>query len=111
MGCARYDEKFRFNKEWYPTSSWEEVDFELWVMLKAQDQGQPPTTDLYRESKYGNQPLLVIQRKLPRGGSQESVQSTTMIENLSRRGAPALILTTVPVHLTPTQVQTYVYQL
>ena len=41
-------------KERYPTSSWGEVDFELWVMLIAQDQGHPPTTALDKESFIGN---------------------------------------------------------
>ena len=59
-GWAKYDEQFRLKKERYPTSSWGEVDFELWVMLIAQDQSQPHITALDRESYMGNivQPLL-----------------------------------------------------
>ena len=88
MGWAKYDEQFRLKKERYPTSSWGEVDVELWVMLVAQDQGQPPTTSLDKECYMGNMgsnhSFRNTQgprnpREITQGRGQEWVQTTTMV--------------------------------
>ena len=42
VGWAKYDDQFRLKR----SGTWGKVDFEQWVMLIAQDKGQPPTTAL-----------------------------------------------------------------
>ena len=78
-------------------------------MLIDQDQGQPPTTALDRESYIGNMEYnhsfrnthgFRNPREITQGGGQEWVQTTTIVKYQSP-GASAMPLTRVPVHLTP----------
>ena len=86
-----------------------EVDFELWVMLIAEDQGQPHTTYLYRESYMGNmgpnQSFWNPQgpcnsREITQSG-ESGIGSNYNNDNVPKPEDIRIPLTRVPVHLTP----------
>ena len=87
----------------------EGVDFDQWVMLIAQDQGQPPTTALYRESYMGNMGSNHSFRdtqgpRNPRKITQDGgsgMGSNDSSGKVPKSAASSMPLTRVPVHLTP----------